>query len=146
MIEITGTDLKNLRRRIAENSFTPIYVAGALYEGESAARQFILMESDIISILRSNNKNTKPDKYEKIQTVSELRDVAMNVYIDDFLKAAASKEATRMILTYGGIDGAHHKMWVLDQVLRILNLENYETVLKEFDPDDEYGWDTGIAP
>ena len=29
--------------------------------------------------------------------------------------------ALHFIGTYGGIDGGHHKMWVLDQVARILN-------------------------
>lgn len=146
MIEITGDELKNLKSMLEAKQFTPIYVTAAIYDGESAAQQFILSETNIISILRSNIRANKPDKYHKIESIAELREAGMNVYIEDFLKSACIKEATRMILQYGGIDGGHHKMWVLDQVLRILNLENYEAVLKESDPDDEFGWDTGIAP
>lgn len=57
-----------------------------------------------------------------------------------------------LIIQYGQIDGAHHKMWVLDQVLRKLAGDQYTQLVKESegDPDDEdnyYGeWDTGIAP
>lgn len=48
-----------------------------------------------------------------------------------------------LILNYGWIDGAHHKQWVLDQILQIAS-ENYEQL---FENDDfAAGWDTGIAP
>jgi len=30
------------------------------------------------------------------------------------------QEALDLILEYGGIDGGHHKQWVLDQVVRTL--------------------------
>jgi hypothetical protein len=35
-------------------------------------------------------------------------------------------KAVDLILRYGSVDGAHHKQWVLDQVLRILLEDNYE--------------------
>lgn len=52
----------------------------------------------------------------------------------------------------GQIDGSHHKMWVIDQMVRILCgsegkykdwVEAYETPLAE---DEYYEWDMGIAP
>ena len=55
-------------------------------------------------------------------------------------------EAADLGIRYGQIDGEHHKMWVIDQMLRTLLGENYERAIRESDPDEEYGWDTGIAP
>lgn len=67
------------------------------------------------------------------------------------------KQAVELCFQYGGIDGGHHKMWVIDQVLRILLQDKYEEKIKEYEnypddgtePDDEwdyYEWDIGIAP
>jgi hypothetical protein len=54
------------------------------------------------------------------------------------------------ITCFGGIDGAHHKQWCLDQVVRILKAEQYEDWVEEFedgeDGSDTYSWDEGIAP
>ena len=59
--------------------------------------------------------------------------------------------AIRIIADYGQIDGAHHKMWVLDQVLRLLTGEKYDDFITFINTDFETGeivdeWDTGIAP
>jgi len=59
-------------------------------------------------------------------------------------------DALEMILRYGGIDGGHHKQWVLDQVVRILTDENYENfVIWANDGEDgpeTYNWDEGCPP
>lgn len=59
-------------------------------------------------------------------------------------------EALDVINQYGGIDGAHHKQWVLDQVVRKLTGDGYEAwVIKQKDGEDgpdSYDWDEGIAP
>ena len=47
---------------------------------------------------------------------------------------------------YAQIDGSHHKMWTIDQMLRILLGGNYDNFVKEYEEDGEYAWDTGIAP
>jgi hypothetical protein len=52
---------------------------------------------------------------------------------------------------YGGIDGAHHKMWVIDQMVRALTGPSYplwrEHHCRPDGPDEnEYAWDDGIAP
>lgn len=50
---------------------------------------------------------------------------------------------------YGGIDGGHHKQWVLDQVVRCL-VPNYAEWVKEQkageDGPETYEWDVGIPP
>jgi len=61
-------------------------------------------------------------------------------------------EACHIIAEWGGLNGVHHKQWVLDQVLRtLLGKDGYRTWVEEresfMDARGVYdGWDTGIAP
>jgi len=59
------------------------------------------------------------------------------------------KEALDFILNYGGIDGGHHKQWVLDQLVRILS-DDYQGWVMEYEKGEDgpktYLWDEGIAP
>lgn len=55
-----------------------------------------------------------------------------------------------LISRYGGIDGAHHKQWLLDQIVRILTGDGYAAWIAtycagEYGP-DSYAWDVGIPP
>jgi len=58
-------------------------------------------------------------------------------------------DAIALALQYGDIDGGHHKMWVIDQILRIL-ADDYEKLISDAnageDGPDTYSWDEGIAP
>lgn len=62
------------------------------------------------------------------------------------------KNALRIAWRYGQIDGSHHKMWVIDQMVRNLlgNEEEYrdwvEAYTTPLDDGDYYEWDIGIAP
>lgn len=50
---------------------------------------------------------------------------------------------------WGSFDGGHHKMWVIDQMVRILTGDNYHVWVSSFegeDGPDTYEWDEGIAP
>lgn len=53
---------------------------------------------------------------------------------------------------YGGIDGDHHKMWVIDQMVRALTgtESDYARWVHEHnaveDGPNTYEWDEGIAP
>lgn len=57
--------------------------------------------------------------------------------------------ALDVIARFGGIDGAHHKQWVLDQVVRSLS-HDYEAWVKAFEDGEDgpqtYEWDEGITP
>ena len=59
------------------------------------------------------------------------------------------EKALELILRYGDIGGDHHKMWVIDQVVRIL-ADDYKKWVRNAcdgeDGPDTYGWDEGIAP
>ncbi len=95
--------------------------------------------------------------------------------VSDEHDISPTEGALLFILLYGGIDGAHHKDWVLDQVVRVLNgapvvvekaaWENGHTELRYHvgtppeqydewvrkakdgeDGPDSYGYEVGIAP
>ena len=59
-------------------------------------------------------------------------------------------EAIEMAVRFGGIDGDHHKAWVIDQMVRILAGDTYDQVVTDAkageDGPETYDWDVGIAP
>ena len=65
-------------------------------------------------------------------------------------KGQRISKAIDLGLDYGNIDGGHHKMWVIDQMIRILAGNKYDTLLANScdgeDGPQTYGWDIGIAP
>jgi hypothetical protein len=62
------------------------------------------------------------------------------------------ESALKLIKRHGGTEGAHHKQWVLDQVVRILlgNQDDYNRWVEEYENGEDgpktYSWDKGIAP
>jgi hypothetical protein len=61
------------------------------------------------------------------------------------------EKAIDLAVEYGGIDGAHHKMWVIDQIIQILaGEERYNQIVADScsgeDGPNTYEWDEGIAP
>ncbi len=59
--------------------------------------------------------------------------------------------ALNIALSYGQIDGDHHKTWVIDQMVRALTGKQYKKIVEAYcrvedNPDDCYTWDEGIAP
>ena len=58
--------------------------------------------------------------------------------------------AIEMAISHGGIDGDHHKTWVIDQMVRILAGDKYGDIVAYArdgeDGPDTYEWDEGIAP
>jgi len=60
-----------------------------------------------------------------------------------------ASKALDFIGQWGGIDGAHHKQWVLDQLARIL-APDYERWVKDQNDGEDgpntYSWDEGIPP
>jgi hypothetical protein len=65
-------------------------------------------------------------------------------------------KAIETAINYGGVDGAHHKQWVIDEMVRQLlgTLEAYEKFKADYrgeyntaEEEYEYGeWDEGIPP
>lgn len=60
------------------------------------------------------------------------------------------KKVLELIFQYGQIDGEHHKMWVIDQTVRILAGKKYDKWINDYIYDEEtgdcYSWNKGIAP
>ena len=50
-----------------------------------------------------------------------------------------------MLLEVGGIYGAHHKQWAIDQALRVLMGADYRAWMATSDNWDR-DWDQGVAP
>lgn len=90
---------------------------------------------------------------------------------DDIAEAADAlnqriRDAIGLAVQCGGIDGAHHKAWVIDQMVRALTgctpedayrtypdeglSDEYRRVVADAcageDGPETYSWDTGIAP
>lgn len=84
--------------------------------------------------------------YNKTMTKTQyLKDMKDGVF-----KSKDDKDKIQRALdvanSYGTIDGSHHKMWVIDQMVRIL-VGSEKDYLKNYNPEDEnYPWDTGVAP
>ena len=62
------------------------------------------------------------------------------------------EKALDIAWTYGQTDGDHHKMWVIDQMVRVLcgSEEKYKKWVSEYteplEDGDYYKWDCGINP
>jgi hypothetical protein len=60
------------------------------------------------------------------------------------------KKAIDLAVRYGGIDGAHHLRWVIDQMVRVLAGDAYAAIVAEAkageDGPESYSWEEGIAP
>jgi hypothetical protein len=58
--------------------------------------------------------------------------------------------ALEVIGTFGGIDGSHHKAWIIDQAVRHLTGVEYPVWVSKWkegeDGPNTYEWDVGIAP
>lgn len=50
------------------------------------------------------------------------------------------------LATWGAFDGAHHKQWAIDQIVRVLAGDGYKKWVDDYSEDGEYEWDEGIAP
>ena len=59
------------------------------------------------------------------------------------------KKALDLIEEWGGIDGEHHKQWLLDQLVRVL-ADDYDKWVRDWENGEDgpstYEWDKGIAP
>lgn len=58
--------------------------------------------------------------------------------------------ALEIAVRWGGIDGDHHKAWVIDQMVRALAGDGYEALVADAkngeDGPETYEWGVGIAP
>ena len=60
------------------------------------------------------------------------------------------KKVLDIICCFGGIDGGHHKQWLLDEIVKTLTAGEYQDWVNKYETGEtgpkEYEWDVGIAP
>jgi hypothetical protein len=70
--------------------------------------------------------------------------------LDIIDQSARISAAIDIAVAHGGHDGAHHKDWVIDQMVRVLAGDRYEQIVADAkageDGPDTYEWSEGIAP
>lgn len=89
----------------------------------------------------------------ELESLAETTSAAIKSWQDEREQAsdpAGSEAALEIALRYGGIDGAHHKTWVIDQMVRALTGDDYERTIAAAcegeDGPNTYTWSAGIAP
>lgn len=96
---------------------------------------------------------TNEFNWEKFYNLSDEQE---NEVVENLIdKNSNLTKIFNMIYSYAGIDGAHHKDWLLDQIMRSITGDNYEEFVKFYErplsvnglEDGDYcQWDAGIAP
>lgn len=103
---------------------------------------------DIKSIL-NNVERTQEYTGETSIDIDELVNEILSI---NAIKEAQSKRALDTAYNYGQIDGSHHRLWVIDQMIRELcgDEDTYNQWVAKYEEPlengDYYVWDCGIAP
>ncbi|KWR88786.1 hypothetical protein [Cupriavidus sp. IDO] len=89
--------------------------------------------------------------FEHARYIAAANPVVVIELIERLERAEARGDAALdMAFRYGGIDGEHHKTWVIDQMCRALLGEGYDAWVAEAkvgeDGPETNEWDVGVAP
>lgn len=127
----------------------------------------IAHQDNTIAQLRASNRKAKEGGHALLKCMEiaanvmeggsrfSLEDIADRLFRfymehDGGTDQTAKAKVLGLIENYGGIDGAHHKQWVIDQVVRVLTGDRYDEWVRGIkdgvDGPDTYHWDEGIAP
>lgn len=109
--------------------------------GERSIEELIEASSLGTPGAKAIRERTPPEVVGRIMAEVERRSTGRADY-----EQACIQDALDVIEQYGQIDGAHHKAWVIDQVVRALTDEGYDAWVTAYTQDGEYAWDEGIAP
>ena len=89
----------------------------------------------------------KWDTYESIE--ANISAASIDVGPTSEIEVSIMK-AIDLAVRYGGIDGEHHKAWVIDQMVRVLAGDRYDDIVRDAcdgeEGPDTYEWDCGVAP
>ena len=97
----------------------------------------------------TDKKTVLCQRWEESEPTEETSEELNDIVISDRIH-----RALELISSLGGIDGAHHKQWLLDQVVRTLTGDEYTNWVRKWEIGDGaeggegavYEWDAGIAP
>lgn len=85
-----------------------------------------------------------PDTINALEDDLAHYEGATKKFLDDM------NNAVMIAWEYGGVDGVHHKAWVIDQMVRALTGSRYEEFVELAcegeDGPETYEWDCGIEP
>lgn len=101
-----------------------------------------------------DNRMLKNEVDDSENVIDKLQDDIKHLVkeIEFYEEDDTIENALEVAFNYGQSDGTHHKMWVIDQMVRILcgNEEEYNKWVKMYQEpnidNDYYEWETGIAP
>ena len=107
----------------------------------SGDKQYAWMEKRIAE-LEAEIANRDDSEKAALKWVAELE--------AELAEVKERVEKSLGIAENGQIDGDHHKMWVIDQIVRTLTGPRYDEWIREYekgeDGPDTYWWEEGIAP
>lgn len=94
------------------------------------------------------------DELGNPKNVTVMREVDLRDNYDranqELAKLKKQKDAALEHAEFGGTDGAHHKAWVIDQIVRALTGDGYAAWVADMragqDGPETYDWDEGIPP
>ena len=112
------------------------------YESRCNVTKEIIEE---IEQLQQENEQLKEELKYTVPIVEHNKIVSKKLKENQKYKEVIDK-VINIAYEYGQIDGAHHKTWVIDQMIRELLGTEYDNFIKEYEEDGEYTWDIGIAP
>ena len=100
-----------------------------LNQTDIEAIKHLLLENQMQQDVIIGYKSTNLDQAVELQQLNEVIEKTVSIAYE-----------------YGQIDGDHHKLWVIDQMLRVLLGEDYRDFIEDYEENGEYKWDIGIAP
>lgn len=130
----------SIARRLAEKAMFPISQTPALSfphdstEGSILLKAFTHEQKTVDALIAAREKGGS-ERSERNNGASTEADV---------------KTALAVAGAYGQDDGAHHKAWVIDQMVRLLTGPSYDNWIAAYrageDGPETYSWDEGIPP
>ncbi len=91
-----------------------------------------------------------PDRAAYTQAVSFVDEVPPQGHRGGVAETPGIIKALEIAFCYGGIADAHHKAWIIDQMVRALTGDQYEAFVANRKAGDSgpdtYVWDEGITP
>lgn len=97
--------------------------------------------------------NLQPNKFVPLWRILKAFDIIGEIETELSKQSEGAEILGKAIecgFEWGGIEGDHHRAWTIDQMLRIMCGEKYDSMVKENnqgeDGPDTYEWDCGISP
>lgn len=130
-------------------------VAGNIYIVK-AMRYLLPMEPNPRTMVRLEGMNSPltdiiwpSECFESIEAAKHNRESGEREFIiEDLEKYQKAFDKTFLLIEeWAGIDGSHHKQWLIDQIVRSMLGTGYDGWVKSYNDDEDYeDWDVGIAP